>query len=206
MKNIKWKILIITCIVCLLSILPGVLLQENLPADMAIHFDISGEPDNFAPKGFVVYGLPCLMMLLQFFCCVVSDINALKYGSVPKLEMVTKWILPVIAVTLQIVTLLFNLGWGVDIRKVVFLIIGFVFLTVGFYMHKVNYVKNLKVDAETARKINRFFGIEMKVIGSLALITVFLPPVSAIVWLLALIPVIITGVVYSIKIKWEKDK
>ena len=206
MKNIRWKILITTCIVCLLPILPGMVLQENLPADMAIHFNIAGEPDDFASKGFVVYGLPCLMMLLQIICCVVNDINVRKYGSAPKFEMITKWILPVIAVALQIVTLLYNLGWGVDIRKVVALIIGCVFLIVGVCLPEVNYVKNFKVDAEKARKINRFFGIEMTVMGILALIIMFLPPIAAIVWLFALIPTIIIGVVYSFKIKHEKDE
>ena len=206
MKNIRWKILIITCIVCLLPIFPGLFLWKELPADMAIHFNIAGQPDNFASKGVVVYGLPCLMMLLQIVCCVVNDINAYKYGSAPKLEMVTKWILPVIAVALQIVTLLFNLGWGVDIRKVVVMIIGCVFLAVGVCLPEVHYVKNFKVDVDKARKINRFFGIEMTVMGILSLITTFLPPITTFIWLFAMIPIIITGVVYSIKIKQEKDE
>lgn len=206
MKNIRWKILFITCAVCLMPILLGVYLWEKLPDSMAIHFNISGVPDNFASKGFVVYGLPCLMMLLQIVCCIANDINTHKYGSVPKLEMVTKWILPVIAVVLQVVTLMFNLGWGVDIRKVVVLIIGCVFLAVGVCLPEVNYVKNFKVNASKARKINRFLGIEMIAMGIFALITMFLPPVTTIIWLFALISVIIIGVVYSFKIKGEKDE
>lgn len=67
MKFIKWKSFIVTSFVCLLPILLGIALWENLPDTMAIHFNINNEPDNFASKGFVVFGLPFLMVILQFF-------------------------------------------------------------------------------------------------------------------------------------------
>ena len=84
MKFIKWKSLILTCIVCLLPILPGIALWDKLPDTMAIHFNINNEPDNFASKAFVVFGLPLLMVLLQLFCCFVNDINAHKHGESKK--------------------------------------------------------------------------------------------------------------------------
>ncbi|MBO5727943.1 MAG: DUF1648 domain-containing protein, partial [Oscillospiraceae bacterium] len=40
MKQIKWKSMVITCGICLLSILLGVALWERLPDTMAIHFNI----------------------------------------------------------------------------------------------------------------------------------------------------------------------
>ena len=40
MKFFKWKIFIITSIVCLLPILLGISLWSKLPDTMAIHFDI----------------------------------------------------------------------------------------------------------------------------------------------------------------------
>lgn len=152
MKNIKWNTLVITCLVCLLPILPGLFLQNALPENMAVHFDLNGEPDNFAPKSFVVYGLPVFMMLFQIVCCVISDMNARKNGRIKKLEMVTKWILPVITVVLQIATILFNLGWKVDISKIAMLITGVVFLALGICLPEVHYVKNFKVSAEKAKK------------------------------------------------------
>ena len=65
MKFVKWKTLIVTCVVCLLPILLGVALWNELPESIAIHFDINNNPDNFAPKGFVVFGLPFLMVALH---------------------------------------------------------------------------------------------------------------------------------------------
>ena len=73
MKFMKWKILIITCAVCLLPILLGVVLWDKLPETMAIHFDMYNQPDNFASKGFVVFGLPAMMVVLQIISCVITD-------------------------------------------------------------------------------------------------------------------------------------
>ena len=98
MKFIKWKSLIITCIVCLLPILLGIALWNYLPDSMAIHFNFYNKPDNFASKGFTVFGLPIFMAVLQIYCCVINDINAHKHGERKKFERATKWIIPIMAI------------------------------------------------------------------------------------------------------------
>ncbi len=200
MKFMKWKILIVTCLVCLLPVLFGVALWESLPDTMAIHFNINNEPDNFASKGFVVFGLPILMVLLQIFCCFVNDINAHKHGERRKFETATKWIIPAMSIVLHIVTLGVGLGRNIDIRKVAAIIVGIEFLVIGNYLPKLDYVKNYNVDAEKARKINRFIGFESVVMGLLFLISSFLPPVFTVVCLVLLIPYTVVAVVYSIKV------
>ncbi len=200
MKFIKWKILIITCIVCLLPIFLGIALWDNLPDTMAIHFNINNEPDNFASKGFVVFGLPILMILLQIFSCFVNDINAHKHGERKKFERATKWIIPIMTVILQIITLGYGLGWNIDIRKCVTLIVGGIFLVIGNYLPKFDYIKNYDIDTEKARKINRFIGFETVVMGALGIISIFLPPISTVIWLLLLIPYAVISAIYGIKV------
>ena len=80
MKYIKWKILALSCMVALLPILLGVYLWNYLPDTIAIHFNINNNPDNFASKGFVVFGLPAFMVFLQTVVCVVNDIEAHKHN------------------------------------------------------------------------------------------------------------------------------
>ncbi|MBQ2897740.1 MAG: DUF1648 domain-containing protein [Clostridia bacterium] len=198
MKIFKWKTFIITSIVCLLPILLGILLWTKLPDTIAIHFNIYGEPDNFAPKGFVVFGLPILMVALQAICCFINDINSYKHGDRKKFITVTKWIIPVLTVVLQIITLGYGLGWNLDIRKVVSLIVGVIFLVMGNYLPKFDYIKNYDVNTEKARKINRFIGYETVVMGLLFFVSVFLPPISSIICLFLLIPYAIISVVYGI--------
>ena len=200
MKFMKWKILIITCIACLLPILLGLALWQELPDTMAIHFNMYNQPDNFASKGFVVFGLPVLMVVLQIFCCLVNDINAHRHGEKKKFTLATKWLIPVMSVVLQTLTLGYGLGWNLDIRRIAMLVVGGIFLVIGNYLPKFNYIKNYDLDTEKARKINRFIGKMAVVLGVLAIITIFLPPIFSVAWLFLLIPYAIIGVVYGIKV------
>ena len=198
MKNFKWKSFIITSIVCLLPILLGISLWTKLPDTMAIHFNIYGAPDNFASKGFVVFGLPMLMVVLQAFCCFINDINSYKHGDRKKFTTVTKWIIPVLTVVLQIITLGYGLGWNLDIRKIVSFIVGVIFLIIGNYLPKFDYIKNYDVNTEKARKINRFIGYETVVMGLLFFISIFLPTVYTAVCIGLLLPYAVIAVVYGI--------
>ncbi|MBQ8391636.1 MAG: DUF1648 domain-containing protein [Clostridia bacterium] len=205
MKFIKWKILIITCLVCLSSILLGLYLWDDLPDKVAIHFNIYNEADNFASKGFAVFGLPIMMVFLQMFCCIINDLNSHKHGKRIKLETATKWIIPIMTIILQIITFGYSLGWNIDIRKAVAIIIGVMFLVIGNYLPKLDYVKNYNLDTEKARKINRFIGYETVIMGVLMLITIFLPPIATAIWLVLLIPYTIISVIYGIKVGRKTD-
>ena len=200
MKFMKWKILIISSIVCLLPILLGLAMWNSLPDVIAIHFDFYGNPDNFAKKGFVVFGRPALMVVLQTFCCFVNDLNAHKFGERKKFERATKWIIPAMSIVLQIATFGYSVGWNIDIRKVVAMVVGGIFVVIGNYMPKFDRIKNYDLDSEKARKVNRFIGYESVVMGVLFLISAFLPPVSTLICLMLLIPYAIISVIYGIKV------
>ncbi|MBQ4110247.1 MAG: DUF1648 domain-containing protein [Clostridia bacterium] len=199
MKFIKWKSLIITCAVCLLPILLGIAFWNDLPDTMAIHFNLYNEPDNFTSKSFAVFGLPVLMVFLQAFCCIINDINANKHGERKKFENATKWIIPVMTIILQAITIGCGLGYNIDIRRVVALIMAIIFLLIGNYLPKFDYVKNHDVDTQKARKINRFIGYQTVIMGILSLITIFLPPIATAIWIFLLIPYAIINIIYGIK-------
>lgn len=200
MKIMKWKILIVTCLICLLPILLGVALWHELPETMAIHFDINNNPDNFASKPFVVFGLPIMMAFLQIICCFINDINALKKGERKKFELATKSIIPAMSIILQVVTLGYGLGWNIDMRKVAMVIVGVVLVVIGNYLPKFDYIKNYDIEMEKARKINRFLGFETVILGVLHIISIFLPPFASIICLVLFIPYVIISVLYGIKV------
>ncbi len=207
MKFMKWKILIITCAVCLLPVLLGLALWQQLPDTMAIHFNMYNQPDNFAHKGFVVFGLPLMMVALQIICCVTSDVQAARHGGRKKFIAIVKWIIPLMTIVLQVVTLLYGLGKDIDIRRVAMLIVAVIFLIMGNYMPKFDYIKNYDVEAHKARRINRFIGNLMVIMGLLATVSLFLPPVYSVVWLVLLIPYAVVCIIYGIRVgrKNEKD-
>ena len=204
MKIIKWKILSITSAVCLSPVLLGLALWDKLPDTMAIHFNINNEPDNFAPKWFVVFGLPLFMVFLQAFCCVVNDINAHKHGERKKFSTLAKWIIPVMCIVLQTMTLGIGLGWKLDVRVVATLIVGIVLILIGNYMPKFDYIKNYDLDTEKARKINRFIGFGAVIMGILFIISIFLPPIASVVCIFLLIPFAVISAIYGIAVGRKK--
>lgn len=198
MKFFKWKIYIITSIVCLLPILLGTALWNRLPDTMAIHFDIYGKADNFASKEFVVFGLPALMAALQWFSCFINDINTHKHGERKKFTAVTKWIIPVLCIILQTMTLAYGLGYNMDIRRIVSVVVGTILVVIGNYLPKFDFIKNYDVDTEKAIKINRFIGYETVAMGILFFISALLPPICTVICLFLLIPYAVVGVAYGI--------
>ena len=198
MKFIKWKSLVLTCLVCLLPILLGLSLWDKLPETMAIHFNLYNQPDNFASRGFVVFGLPLLMMVFQSICCIMNDFNAVRHGERKKLEGITKWIIPSVALVLQIVTLGYGMGWQLDIRAVAALLVGVMLLVTGNYLPKLDYIKNYDMETAKARKVNRFWGYETVIMGILFIISIFLPPIFTAWCLILFIPYTLIGVFYGI--------
>ena len=204
LKLFKWKIFALTGAVCLLPIVPGLILWDRLPESVPIHFDINNNPDNFASKGFFVFAMPAIMVLFQFISCLVCDINNEKHGESKRFTAVAKWIIPVLTVLLQTMTFAFSLGYKVDIRVGAVLIVGCMFIALGNYLPKLNYVKNYKIDTVKARKINRFTGISMVILGALFIVSAFLPTIFSVICLCLLIPysvVLVCYMAYVIKKK-----
>ena len=73
MKNINWKIVIITSLVCLLPIVLGIIFYQQLPEQMPVHFNINNEIDSYASKNFALFGIPIILTGLQVFCCILTD-------------------------------------------------------------------------------------------------------------------------------------
>ena len=204
MRFFKWKYFFITIMVCLSPILLGLLLWDKLPDIMPIHFDVNGNADNFASKEFTVLGLPVLMVLFQGISCLASDLNEKKHGKNKKIEAVTKWTLPVVTIILQLATFGIVLGYNVDIRIVAGFIVGVMFLFLGNYLPKMDYIKNYKLEPEKAKKINRFLGFETVIMGILFFLSVFFPPMATVVCLILLIPYTLSGVIYAIYVIKKK--
>ncbi|MBQ6893931.1 MAG: DUF1648 domain-containing protein [Clostridia bacterium] len=198
MKFIKWKSLLLTCAACLVPIAFGVIIWNHLPDKIAIHFDMYNNPDNFSSKGFVVFALPVLMVFLQVFCCFINDINSHKHGERKKFERATKLIIPVMTNILQLVTFAYALGYNIDIRRIVSIIVGCVFLIIGNYLPKFDYIKNYNIDTGKARKINRFMGFECVIMGIVFIASIFFPPIATVISLILLIPYSVIGIIYGI--------
>ena len=147
MKKINVKSLVITSIVCLLPIILGLIFYNALPESVAIHWGINNNPNGYFSKPAFVFGMPMIMVALQIFCCIVSDLSDKNPEANKKAVTVYKWIIPILTIILYIVTIMFALGNNLDIRKIVMILLGILFIISGNYMPKVrnDYYMNSKI-------------------------------------------------------------
>lgn len=200
MKKINMKILIITSVVCLLPIILGMLVYSELPEQVAIHWGIDNNPDGYFSKIAFVFGMPIMMLALQIFCCIVSDISDKNPEANKKAVTVYKWIIPILTVILYIITIMVALGSNLDIRKIVMIILGIIFIVSGNYMPKLraDYFMNMKAfwvknrDEKLVNKAARITGYMLIISGFLCITSIlFKPSVSVIVIILSILATIL---------------
>ena len=126
MKAIKWKTLIITGILCLLPILLGVYLWDKLPDEIAVHFNLYNEPDGFASKGFAVFALPLIILLIHIIFCIGCDLQIGKKQYIP----ITKWIIPITSIVVNLATFAYAMGFAVEMGWVAGIFAGFIIIAV----------------------------------------------------------------------------
>lgn len=149
MKSLKeYKTtIIITILITLLPVLFGLALWDKLPDSIPIHWGASGKPDKYASKPFAVFALPCILAALQMLCCFLALNDPKRKNIHRKPLMLTFWSVPVISVVVYAVTYLTALGNKIDIRVIISIAIGLLFVILGNYIPKLsqNYTIGIKI-------------------------------------------------------------
>lgn len=200
MKRINKKILMITIIVCLLPILVGIIFYNSLPEKVAIHFNLSNQPDNYFSKTGFIFGMPIIMVFLQIFCCLVSDLSNKNLEVNKKVITIYKWIIPILTIVLYGVTICYALGKELDIRKIVMCIIGILFIVIGNYTPKViGSVPHLQ-NEKLKRRLTRLIAYLFIANGILAIFSIlFQPMISVAVIAIAILEVILLTIYAYVK-------
>lgn len=138
MNKIDWKNLTFSCVICMLPIIMGFYFYDALPDTLAIHFDINNNADGFASKDFTLFGLPMIMVALQTFGWIMSDLNKKGDKKIKVIE-VAKWFIPTVTIILYTIIVLVGLGKSINVGKVASIILGVLFILSGNYMPKMSY-------------------------------------------------------------------
>ena len=97
MMKVDKKSLFLSVAICLLPILIGVYYYDVLPEQIAVHFNVSGEPDNFVSKTRAIIDLPIFFAIVQVIISLVVD-----FDKTPKKgALIIKGIIPIISVLVQ---------------------------------------------------------------------------------------------------------
>lgn len=124
-------------VLLLIAGLAGVIVWSSLPAEMAIHFDASGTPDNFVPKSVAVFLTPAIGLGSIVFMRAVA--HADPSADQRTLSAAVVFVGGVIAYV-QGLVLAYNLGYRYDMTLAlvpVFLgtaiLVGYAFHREGFF-------------------------------------------------------------------------
>lgn len=162
MKQYK-KDIILTTLITLLPIFIGLILWNQLPNQIAIHFDFSGTPNNFVNKPIAIAGLPLFMAIIHLFCIFVTLHDPKKQDIGTKMLKVVFWIIPLLSNIVSLSILYYAYNPTFRMTFIVYLSIGILFIILGNYMSKThqNYTVGIRLpwtlnSRENWNKTHRF--------------------------------------------------
>ena len=150
------RTLIITSVVTILPVLPGILFWNRLPDQMATHFGMDNQANGFSSKMVAVFGIPLFCLVLEWILAVVTSGDPRKKNISPKLFALCLWIIPVVSLACAGAIYPYNLGIPMDITFFMELFMGVLFIVVGNYLPKTrqNYTVGIKMPWTLANEEN----------------------------------------------------
>ena len=167
--------LIITSIIILIPIIAGLIMWDQLPDSIAIHWNAEGVADGFSSKAFAVFGFPAFLLAIHWVCTVITSVDPKSKNIDAKPMTLVLWICPVMSLLVGTFVYATALGYELSIEIIMPLIMGALFVFIGNYMPKCsqNYTIGIKIpwtlnDEENWNKTHRFAGI-LWVIGGVVI-------------------------------------
>jgi len=177
-KNLK--VLIISSLVILLPILVGVILWNQLPEQLPSHWNAAGQIDGWSSKPFAVFGIPLILLSVQWLCVLGSLADPKNRNHPSKVLHLVFWIIPLLSVVLLAITYAVALGKTVRIEIVMPVLMGLLLTIIGNYLPKCkqNYTIGIKIpwtlnSEENWNRTHRFAGRLWVVCGLVILLTGF---------------------------------
>ena len=183
MENVKKyrTTIIITTLITLLPILFGLIVWNRLPEQIATHWGANGQADGYSGKVFAVFGMPCILAVLQLFVSFIT-LNDPKRRNIHKKPLtLTFWIIPVMSVIVNGITYAAALGMEIEVGIIISILVGILLIALGNYMPKLqqNYTIGIRVpwtlnSTENWNRTHRLGGKTFILGGFLLIITGFL--------------------------------
>ena len=207
------KLLILTSLLTLLPIPVGLLLWNQFPETMAIHFGFTGEADGYASPNFTVFALPLLMLAFHWLCIFFTARDKGNQGKNQKMFHIVLWTIPIIS-NLSLLGL-YAFALDVEFSPVVWTVVpmGLLFALIGNYLPKtrMNSTMGIKVpwaytSEENWNATHRFAGKVWVIGGILVALCGLLPHIWAISTMIVFMFVLcVLPIVYSYRF-YRKEK
>lgn len=132
----KNKTLVITTGLCLLPMLFALTVYNKLPDKLPIHWSSDGTPNDYALKPFVVFGMPLILAGLNLIIHISMDNDPKRLNASPFLRVLSKWLVPVVALVCEPISFLWALEYKLPVEKITPLIVGVFIILFGNYLPK----------------------------------------------------------------------
>lgn len=144
-KNLK--MLLVTSVAILLPTLAGLILWEQLPAQIPSHWNINGEIDGYTSKAFAVFVMPVIMVAIHWFTVLVTLSDPKKQNHSEKILHLIFWIIPVLSIVISVFTYSAAMGTTIRVELFISVFLGLLFVIIGNYLPKCrqNYTVGLKL-------------------------------------------------------------
>ena len=193
-------LMILTSVIILLPMVVGILLWDQLPEKMAIHWGANGQPDGWSSRPVAVFGMPLLLLAIHWLCVWLTGEDKRNRHQNEKILQLMFWIAPVVSLFGMGSTYASALGQPLRIDRLALLLLGIVFAMVGNYMPKCrqNYTIGIKIvwtlsDEENWNATHRLAGKLWMIGGLLLMLCAFLTG-PALTWLVPVVLGIMVGV------------
>ena len=208
MKQYK-KLIILTTLITLSPVIAGLLLWDQLPDQIPIHWNFEGQVDGWASKQFAVFGLCAIMAVLHVLCTVITFADPKNKGHNEKKAWIALWITPAVSILSNTLVYGTVLGYEINVNRLVPLFLGGLFAITGNVMPKFkqNSTIGIKIpwtlhDEENWTATHRFAGPIWLVGGIVIMLSSFIGNI----WIMigALLVMITAPVIYSYRFYKKK--
>ncbi|MCP3026424.1 SdpI family protein [Halobacillus sp. A5] len=206
---------VFSLILIVVSLGISVIVLPYLPEQVAMHWNIKGEADQFWNKSYAVFFMPLLMIVMVALFTLIPKID-------PKKENYKKFsgsynifvnLLIAFFFLLHIMMVGYNLGWAIDISLVILIAIGCLFITLGNYLPRIkhNYFLGIRTpwtlaDEKTWRKTHQLGGKVFVITGVFMILISFLPGLYKIISLLVIIVIMLFILTISSYVFFNRSK
>lgn len=210
------KTIIITSLLTLIPMFIGLALWDKLPESIPTHFNINNEPDGYSSKAFAVFGLPLIMLAMQFVCIFATKVDPKGKSINDKVLTLVLYIIPATSLLVCMMSYPVALGKETRVGLTAIIFMGFLFVIIGNYLPKCrqNYTVGIKLpwtlsDSENWNKTHALAG-KLWVIGGFVIIaTAFMEnPVIffGIIIIMTLVPTVYSYLLFRKKSKEKSDE
>ena len=196
-------LIILTTLICLLPMVAGILLWDQLPEQIPSHWGVDGQIDGWSSKEFAVFFFPALLAGIHLVCIFASSLDPKSKNYAPQMIRFVLWICPVLSLVLNSIIYAFALGYDLlNVPMILCILVGIMFVIVGNYLPKCrqSYTMGIKLpwtlnDEGNWNATHRFGGWVWVACGVAVLATAFL----GIFWILIgiMLVAVIAPTIYS---------